>query len=140
MTLHGVLVALQVDRRWRGVLIVGPSGAGKSDLGWRLLDQGFTLVADDRVIAWTSGGQVFGRAPEPLAGLMEAHGYGILQVRFRDHAPIDLVIDVDPAAATERMPEALTFEVAGSGVSLMRQGALEGSAPAKIRRWLMALG
>ncbi len=36
------------------MLLLGPSGSGKSDLLLRLLDRGFTLVADDRV-SWTDG-------------------------------------------------------------------------------------
>ena len=52
------------DGGWRGALIEGPSGAGKSDLALRALDAGFRLVADDRVVVWTSGGRLFGRAPD----------------------------------------------------------------------------
>ena len=79
MILHAGLVALRLDGYWRGVLILGPSGAGKSDLALRALGAGFRLVADDRVVVWRSGGVLFGRAPEPLLGLLEARGHGIVR-------------------------------------------------------------
>lgn len=140
MILHGVLVALLDRQRWRGVLIVGPSGAGKSDLAFRLMDLGFQLVADDRVVVWTSEGKAYGRAPETLAGLVEARGYGIVPVMVRGFTAIDLVIDIDPAVVIDRMPEPAVHDLGGVAVPLARQRAWESSAAAKIRRWLMALG
>ena len=140
MIMHGVLVALLDRERWRGVLIVGPSGSGKSDLAFRLMHEGFQLVADDQVVVWSSGGRAWGRAPESIAGLVEARGYGILPTSVRDLSGIDLVVDVDPAAKIERMPDPSALEVAGIALPLVRQRALDGSAAAKIRRWLMALG
>ena len=56
MILHAGLLAIYLNGAWRGVLIEGASGAGKSDLAIRLLEQGFRLVADDRVLVWSCDG------------------------------------------------------------------------------------
>lgn len=140
MILHGVLVAMLDRQRWRGVLVVGPSGAGKSDLAFRLMELGFQLVADDQVVIWISEGKAYGRAPEALSGLVEARGYGIVPVMVRGFSAIDLVVDIDPEHEIDRMPEPAAYELHGVAVPLARQRARESSAPAKIRRWLMALG
>ena len=58
MIRHAGLIARRMGGVWRGVLIEGPSGAGKSDLALRALDQGFRLVADDRVVVWTDAGRL----------------------------------------------------------------------------------
>ena len=52
-----------------GVLLLGPPGSGKSDLVLRLLDRGFTLVADDRVVIEDGHAS----APAALAGLLQAY-------------------------------------------------------------------
>ncbi len=103
MIVHGGLVAKRLGGLWRAVLIEGPSGAGKSDLALRALEAGFRLVADDRVILWTSGGRLFGRAPETLFGLMEIRGLGIEPVCAR---PLAEVVLVARPGAPERMPAA----------------------------------
>jgi len=139
MLQHGVLVALLDRKRWRGVLILGPSGSGKSDLAFRLMSLGFVLVADDQVSLWLSGGRVFGRAPDALTGLMEAHGYGILNVPHRAFAAIELIVDLTEEES-ERMPEQATRDLIGVPVPLVRPRPREVTAAAKIRRWLMALG
>ena len=77
---HAGLIARRIRGRWLGALIEGPSGAGKSDLALRALDRGFRLVADDRVLVWAADGRVFGRAPAPLRGLIEARGLGVIPV------------------------------------------------------------
>jgi len=140
MILHGVLVAMLDRQRWRGVLIVGPSGAGKSDLAFRLMELGFQLVADDQVVVWTSEGKAYGRAPDTLSGLVEARGYGIVSATIRSFSSIDLVVNIDPVATIERLPDPHVHDLSGIAVPLVRQRAQESSAPAKIRRWLMALG
>ena len=77
MILHAGLVTTYLSGAWRGVLIEGASGAGKSDLAIRLLEQGFRLVADDRVSVWACDGALYGRAPPALANLIEVRGLGI---------------------------------------------------------------
>jgi len=122
------------------VMIEGPSGCGKSDLALRMMDAGFVLVADDQTLLWTSGGELYGRAPDALSGLIESRGCGVLAVSSLPYVRVSLMVDLDPAQEVERIPERETRELLGKSVPLARQQAFEASAPAKIRRWLMALG
>jgi serine kinase of HPr protein (carbohydrate metabolism regulator) len=141
VVLHGGLVALRLEGRWRGALILGPSGAGKSDLALRAMDAGFRLVADDRVTVWRSGGALYGRAPDPLSGLIEARGTGILAAPSLGYAQVVLAVRcIEAGEAIERMPEPETQTIAGAAVPLIRLDPREASAPAKLRRALLHLG
>jgi serine kinase of HPr protein (carbohydrate metabolism regulator) len=135
--LHAGLIARPGPDGWRGVLIEGPSGAGKSDLALRCLDHGFRLVADDRVVTWVSGGQLFGRAPDVLAGQMEIRGLGIRPVSARPLAPIRLWIRL---SAPERLPDLETVTHLGVEIPLWTLAGLENSAPAKLSHVLDSLG
>lgn len=139
MILHAGLVAYCHDRRWRGALITGPSGAGKSDLALRLTEAGFSLVADDRTLLWTSGGKLYGRAPEALAGKLEVRGLGILDMVRLGFSAVDLVVALVDGDI-ERMPEPETETLLSQAIPRIRMSAYEASAPAKLRRWLIALG
>ena len=140
-TLHGGLVALRLGGAWRGALILGPSGAGKSDLALRALEAGFRLVADDRVSVWTSGGALYGRAPDPLRGLIEARGTGVVAASALGLAQIVLAARCVEAGETiERLPEPQIETIAGTAVPVLRIDPREASAPAKLRRALLHLG
>jgi HPr kinase/phosphorylase len=114
-----------------GVLLLGPPGSGKSDLLLRLLDRGFTLVADDQVEI--DAGEA--RAPEPLRGLIEVRGLGLLRlpclpqarlaraIRLGDPGPrlpaptrlpdLDLpVLTLDPFAASAPLRVSLALDCA----------------------------
>jgi len=140
MILHGGLVALRLDGYWRGALMLGPSGAGKSDLALRALEAGLSLAADDRVLVWTSGGAVFGKAPGPIAGLIEARGLGVMPEPTLPFAQIVLAVRCVAREAVERLPDPETEMVAGKPVPLLRLDPFEASAPAKLRRGLEHLG
>ena len=140
MILHAGLVALRVAGFWRGVLICGGSGSGKSDLALKALDTGFRLVADDRVVVWRSGAVLFGRAPESLAGLIEARGHGIIRESPLAMAEIVLVATCVEDETIERMPEPETIVIAEVAVPRLRIDPFEASAPAKLRRALQHLG
>ena len=141
MILHAGLVALRVAGFWRGALIQGPSGAGKSDLALRSLEAGLRLVADDRVAVWTSRGAVYGRAPSPIAGLIEARGCGVLAEPAIGFAQIVLAVDcAAPGEPPERMPDPQAIDVAGLAIARLQLDPFEGSAPAKLRRALQHLG
>lgn len=137
---HAGLIALPTAAGWAGVLIEGPSGSGKSDLALRALDHGFRLVADDRVLLWTSGGALFGRAPDVLAGLIEARGVGVGPAPSLRLARIAVVVECVAAARVERLPDPLTVEREGVSIPLLRLWPFEPAAPAKLRRVIAHLG
>ena len=136
MIVHAGLLARRLGGGWRGALIEGPSGSGKSDLALRLLEQGFRLVADDRVILWTSGGRLWGRAPEPLAGLIEARGVDVLAEAALPFCEVALVVE---PGAPERLPEPERTERLGLALPRLTLSYREASAPAKLGRALSAL-
>ena len=133
MTRHAGLIARRVAGRWRGVLIEGPAGAGKSDLALRALDQGFSLVADDRVLTWACDGRVWGRAPDTLSGLMEVRGLEVVAAAALPFAEIALVAR---AGTPERLPEPQSTEICGLRIPLLALDLREPSAPAKLSRAL----
>ncbi len=141
MILHAGLVTLRLAGRWRGVLIEGPSGAGKSDLALRTLALGGRLVADDRVLAWTSEGRLFGRAPDALSGLLEIRGLGITGVPALTSSAIDLIIACENSPeAVERLPDPETAIRLGVTLPLRRLWPFEPAAPLKLIAALERVG
>ena len=141
MIVHGGLVALRLGGFWRGVLITGPSGAGKSDLALRALEAGFRLVADDRVLLWTAGGALYGKAPDTLFGLIESRGYGVIPEPALPFCRIALVAACTDPAEIERMADPDAAEtLLGFAIPRLAIAPLESSAPAKLRRGLLHLG
>jgi serine kinase of HPr protein (carbohydrate metabolism regulator) len=141
MILHAGLIALRVGGVWKGALIQGPSGVGKSDLAIRALEAGFRLAADDRTLLFVSGGALFGRAPGPLWGLIEARGMGILRGHALPFAPISLSVRCKTSPeAIERLPEPAAERFLGIEVPALDLWPLEFSAPAKIGRAIQHLG
>jgi serine kinase of HPr protein (carbohydrate metabolism regulator) len=133
---HAGLLARRIEGRWRGVLIEGPSGAGKSDLALRAIDQGFRLVADDRVVLWTCQGQLYGRAPAPLAGLIEVRGLGVVGEPALRFCQVAMVVAPGPP---ERLPAPETVERLGLQLPCLTLPYQEASAAAKLGRALTAL-
>lgn len=137
MILHAGLIALRLDGWWRGVLIEGASGTGKSDLALRAVGRGFHMVADDRVAIWASGGRLYGRAPDSLAGLMEARGVGVHPAPAITFCRIGLSVRCGPY---ERMPDVTFKEYAGLSVPVIAIQPFEASAPDKLELALRHLG
>lgn len=98
--LHASAVAFGPQR---GVLILGPSGAGKSRLAMAMIGEGAQLVSDDQVLLCASDGELYARAPAPIAGLIEARGLGLLTLPLRRLARIVLAVDL--ALPPARLPE-----------------------------------
>jgi serine kinase of HPr protein (carbohydrate metabolism regulator) len=130
---HAGLIARRSQGTWRGVLIEGPSGAGKSDLALRAMDHGFRLVADDRVLVWTSAGRLYGRAPDTIQGLIEVRGVGVLDAGALPFCEIVLALRL---GQSERMPEPATEAILGVALPLLAADPFEISAPAKLSRAL----
>jgi len=113
LTVHATCVALPEG----AVLLRGGSGSGKSDLALRLMENGEArLVADDRVILEkdAESGNLYAFTPEPLRGMMEVRGIGIIPLdttRWIANAPLIAVIDMAPLpGAVPRMPSCATCD------------------------------
>ena len=135
MIVHAGLIARRLGGLWRGVLIEGASGSGKSDLALRALDQGFRLVADDRVLLWEAAGRLYGRAPETIAGLIEVRGVDVLAVTPLAFCEVALKVRL---ATPERLPDPATETILGVAVPLLEADPFETSAPAKLSRAMEA--
>lgn len=116
-----------------GILIRGPSGAGKSDLALRLIDEGATLVADDRVYLAAEAGRVMARPTDPLAGKLEVRGLGIVAVDHLDEVEVGLVVDLIPVEEIARLPEPATIVLEGITVPCLQLDPAQPSATAKLR-------
>jgi serine kinase of HPr protein (carbohydrate metabolism regulator) len=136
MILHAGLIARRAFGGWRGVLIEGPSGAGKSDLALKALQRGWRLVADDRTLIWRDDGRLWGRAPDVLAGLIEARGVGVVAADRLTFAEIALVVHCAAAEDIERMPDPASWSALGICLPLVALVALEESATAKLEQAL----
>ncbi len=133
MILHAGLMASYGSTGWRGVLISGPSGAGKSDLALRMIEAGWRLVADDRTLIWISDGELYGRAPDLLAGRIEARGLGVVLDPALKYCAIQLsVADGVP----ERIPREAQTTYLGLRLPHLVLPLLEVSSLAKISRAL----
>lgn len=133
MIRHAGLIAQRVGGRWLGVLIEGASGAGKSDLALRALTHGFRLVADDRVLLWTSAGRLFGRAPDTLRGLIEVRGLDVVEAAALPFCEVGLLARL---GEPERIPERAFDDILGVSLPTITTSAFEESAPAKLGRAL----
>jgi len=132
-SVHATAVALDD----RAVLLLGPSGAGKSDLALRLIDRGWRLVADDRVVLSVRGEALWASAPPPLKGLIEVRGVGIVA---EPTAPARVVLAIDLAAAPERLPDVGSRRFAGVAIPVVALDPVPESAPVKVERALRAHG
>jgi serine kinase of HPr protein (carbohydrate metabolism regulator) len=113
-----------------GVLIRGAAGAGKSRLAHKILlaapVYGFDarLVADDRVALRAGEGGLSAAAPDPLKGLIEVRGLGIVRLPYVEQAPLGIVIDLMEQGEIPRMPDAEQSMISLQGVTLPRVFAL----------------
>ena len=126
-TAHGTTVAVA----GAGVLLQGASGSGKSDLTLRLIDGGAILIADDRTILSRQGDQVVAQPPEPLRGIMEVRGIGLIRVPTLESIQLRLAVELD--MPLDRLPAPIFSTLSGVDIPLIRLSAFESSAPAKIR-------
>ena len=102
-----------------GCLILGDSGSGKSTLVAEVMLRGAKLVADDRVALHASDGKLIANPVEPLRGVIELRGFGLIrQEEVVEAQSIHLVIALD-AAANERLPEPATHRYFGVNVPFL---------------------
>jgi len=133
-TLHATAVALG----GRCVLLLGPSGAGKSDLALRLLDRGWRLVSDDRVVLVQEKGVLWASAPPLLAGLIEVRGIGIMPEPVLARAPVVLALDL--ATPPDRLPDPARRDLAGVAIPWLGFDGRGDSAPQRVERALRGHG
>lgn len=115
MRLHSSAVAF----KGLGVLILGASGSGKSALALHLMALGADLVADDQTELDLVNGTIWMRAPDRIAGLIEARGVGILKAK-PTVAPLYLVVDLD-VTETSRLPDKHVKEFLGQTVPCLHK-------------------
>ncbi|WP_022729439.1 RNase adapter RapZ [Fodinicurvata sediminis] len=106
LDLHATAVAVETQFGPLGVLLRGPSGSGKSALALRLIDEGGSLVGDDRVQLHRRGKLLHVCPPERLSGLLEVRGFGIVEAPCIEDVPLGLIVDLVPSQPEERLPEA----------------------------------
>ncbi|MFN3558721.1 MAG: HPr kinase/phosphorylase [Brevundimonas sp.] len=123
---------------WRAAALWGEPGVGKSDLALRLIGMGWTLVADDYAHLFASAGRLYARAPDTIAGRMEARGVGILPVRTLDLARVVLAVDL-AHEPVERLPEPGFRTLEGVSVPLLRLDPREASAGEKVAAMIARL-
>lgn len=116
---------------WRAALLCGAPGAGKSDLTLRLIARGWRLVGDDYVHLFASGGALYARAPETIAGRMEIRGLGIAPAAALGLARVALVVQL-VHGPVERMPEPAARTFDGVAVPLLELDPREASALEKV--------
>lgn len=119
----------------RGVLILGPSGSGKSALALQLMAVGCTLVSDDGVLLIAGETGLLARAPDTIAGRIEARGIGLLTAAS---APAHIVLVADMGETeTHRLPPLRTLTVAGYNLPLVHR-VESAHFPAAILQYLKA--
>lgn len=135
--IHGTAIALA----GRAALLRGAPGSGKSDLALRCLAQASSdlipgpalLVADDQVYAALRDGRIQLNCPEPIRGLIEVRGLGILEVPVQKSAVLELLVDLVSQQEVERLPDPeASAELFGVRVRRLALYPFEASAPLKL--------
>ncbi len=110
-----------------GLLFLGPSGSGKSSTAFACLSEAMALgwhaalVADDRTILTMHGDRCIASCPDPIRGLLELRGTGIIPFRHVDRAVMHVAVALaEPSAATRLPLETETFSCGGAAIPLMR--------------------
>tara|TARA_R110002020_G_scaffold47752_16_gene136172 strand:+ start:2503 stop:2973 length:471 start_codon:yes stop_codon:yes gene_type:complete len=119
-----------------GLLFVGASGSGKSRTAFaclaaaRVRGWNAALVADDQTELELRGGRCLASCPEPIQGLLELRGTGIVALPRVERAVIDLVVALaEPSVATRLPPESETFSCNGIMLPLMRLWRVDAADP-----------
>lgn len=121
-----------------GIAIEGPSGSGKTSLVFGLIEQcklrglDACFVCDDQALIEISGKHVIAHAPETTAGKAELRGFGIVEIEYKTHTRISVVVRLVEDAQIERMPEPETCRLLGVELPLIRVPRRHETAAARI--------
>lgn len=128
------IYATCLELNHKGILLIGPSGSGKSDLALRLIkEKQATLIADDRTDIELVSGEVIASCPQPIQGLLEVRGIGIVKMPHKEKSKISLVIELtNNLEQIERLPQAETTTLLGVEVKKIRLYPFELSAVHKV--------
>ena len=128
-----LLHASSIARGAEAVLLLGPPGSGKSDLALRLIQGGWTLVADDQCVLRSEGGTLRVEAPTALRGMLEVRGLGIFEGLpvAAPGAVLRLAVRLVPPGAVPRLPSPAAWTRAGASLPEVALDAGP-SAPAKV--------
>ena len=120
-----------------GVLITGPAQSGKSSLALQLLEAGGLLVSDDQTLVTPGPQGLNATAPEGLRGLIEIHGYGIVQLpphKVAGAALLALYAGIVPhGQPIERLPEEPRQQVLAAKIPSLALRPHDPAAAAKVR-------
>jgi len=100
-----VMQASVVAIAGRALAIRGPAGSGKSSLALALIDRGAQLIGDDAVTLNRDARRIVASPPPNIAGLIEVHGVGLIEMPIGAAARLSLILDI--AAPVERLPETI---------------------------------
>lgn len=124
MLIHASCVA----RAGFGLLLLAPPGAGKSLLALRLIEAGWSLVADDQVQLARHDDALWASPPAALAGMIEARGLGIFS--GIPHAPARLALAARLSGIPPRLPGPARFAALDLSVPEFPLDAAHPAAPA----------
>jgi HPr kinase/phosphorylase len=118
VTVRGGCVAVGA----RGLLITGAPGAGKSSIALHLMAFGAALVSDDATcLSRPDEGAPMARAPEAIAGRIEARGIGILAAATpAPSVRLAAILDLD-VVETERLPPERRRSLLGFSLPLLHK-------------------
>lgn len=123
----------------KAILLRGPSGVGKTSLAIELVQRAQHLgifaafISDDRVFLSEANGSLIAAAPTTIQGLAELRGYGIITVPKLKKAPVALLLDFEPRADIERMPDSNELICEICSVKIKRQPLPQEDSSAALR-------
>ncbi len=117
MILHATTVSVD----GAGLTILGPSGSGKSGIALQMIASGAKLVADDRtVLSRPDEGPPLAEAPRAISGLIEARGFGLIEVPVVTSARLAAILDLGFLEAA-RLPAPRFRDILGFSLPLIHR-------------------
>lgn len=132
MLLHASCVSLD----GAGLLLLGVPGSGKSSLALRLMERGWSLVADDQVEVSAQDGQLAASPPQALAGRLEVRGLGVFEALAYAPCTLTLVARLRPAGTIPRLPAPSRWRAHGLDLPEFPLDAMDVAAPERAA-WAM---